>query len=195
MRVMSATVRPRRTQRERREATVAALLGCARDRFAADGYLATSLDAIAAEAGVTKGALYHHFAGKEELFAAVHAGEHRRLGAIAEAAAGEHAGPWTAIEAALAAFVAAAREPGTQRITVHEAPLALSRSALRATPLHDLLERHVAAAGGHDPLALARLLHAAACEAAASTALDDPGGAAERELRALVRALAAAPTA
>jgi TetR/AcrR family transcriptional regulator, cholesterol catabolism regulator len=64
---MSATVRPRRTQRERREATIAALLVAARDRFAGDGYAATSLDAIAADAGVTKGALYHHFSGKEEI--------------------------------------------------------------------------------------------------------------------------------
>ena len=180
---MSATVRPRRTQRERREATIAALLVAARDRFAADGYAATSLGAIATDAGVTKGALYHHFDGKEELFAAVHAREHRRLGASAEAAAGEQRDPWAAIEAACLAFVRAAREPGTQRITLHDGPLALSRSALNATPLHDLLERSV-------PRALARLLHAATCEAAASTVLDDPSGAAEDELRRLIRALA-----
>ena len=190
---MSATVRPRRTQRERREATIAALLVAARDRFAADGYAATSLDAIATEAGVTKGALYHHFDGKEELFAAVHAREHRRLGAIADAAAVEARGPWQAVEAACLAFVAATREPGTQRITLHDAPLALSRSALHATPLHDLLAHAIASAGaGHDARALARLLHAATCEAAASTILDDPSGAAEAELRRLVRALARA---
>ena len=90
---------------------------------------------------MTKGALYHHFDGKEELFAAVHAREHRRLGAAAEAAAGEARDPWAAVEAACVAFARAAREPGTQRITLHDAPLALSRSALNATPLHDLLDR------------------------------------------------------
>jgi AcrR family transcriptional regulator len=193
MHAMAATVRPRRTQRERREATIAALLIAARDRFAADGYVATSLDAIATDAGVTKGALYHHFDGKEELFAAVHAREHRRLGAIADAAAGEARWPWGAVEAACLAFAAAAREPGTQRIVLHEAPLALSRSALHATPLHDLLEREIAMAGsGHEPRALARLLHAATCEAASSTTLDDPGRTAESELRSLLRALATA---
>jgi hypothetical protein len=89
------------------------------------------------------------------------------------------------------AFLRAAREPRTQRITLHDAPLALSRSALHATPLHDLLERGIAlTGGGHDPRALARLLHAATCEAAASTVLDDPSGAAETELRRLIRALA-----
>ena len=185
---MSATVRPRRTQRERREATIAALLVAARDRFAADGYAATSLDAIATDAGVTKGALYHHFEGKEELFAAVHAREHRRLGAIAAAAADQTRDPWAALEAACLAFARSAREPGTQRITLHEAPLALSRSALRATPLHELLERGIVLAGGHDARALARLLHAATCEAAASTVLDDPAGVAEAELRRLIRA-------
>ena len=188
---MSATVRSRRTQRERREATIAALLVAARDRFAEDGYAATSLGAIAAAAGVTKGALYHHFDGKEELFAAVPAREHRRLGAIAEAAAGELRDPWAAVEAACLAFAQGAREPGTQRITLHDAPLALSRSALHATPLHDLLERAIAlAAGGHDARALARLLQAATCEAASSTVLDDPSGAADAELRRLIRALA-----
>jgi AcrR family transcriptional regulator len=192
MRAMAATVRPRRTQQERREATIAALLVAARDRFADDGYVATSLDAIASDAGVTKGALYHHFDGKEELFAAVHAREHRRLGAIADAAAGEARSPWAAVEAACLAFAAAAREPGTQRIVLHEAPLALSRSALNATPLHDLLEREIAVGGGHDPRALARLLHAATCEAAASTILDDPGRAAEGELRRLIRGVATA---
>ena len=187
---MSATVRPRRTQRERRETTIAALLVAARDRFARDGYAATSLDAIASDAGVTKGALYHHFDGKEELFAAVHAREHRRLGAVAEAAAGEARDARSAVEAACLAFLRAAGEPGTQRITLHDAPLALSRSALNATPLRDLLERGVALmAAGHDPRALARLLHAATCEAAASTVLDDPSGAAETELRRLIRAL------
>lgn len=180
---MSATVRPRRTQRERREATIAALLVAARDRFAQDGYAATSLDAIATDAGVTKGALYHHFDGKEELFAAVHAREHRRLGAAAEAAAGEARDPWAAVEAACVAFARAAREPGTQRITLHDAPLALSRSALNATPLHDLLARSA-------PRPLARLLHAATLEAAASTVLDDPSGTAEDELRRLIRGLA-----
>lgn len=49
-------------------ATRAALLSAARELFARDGYAATSIDDIVARAGVTKGAFYHHFGGKEELF-------------------------------------------------------------------------------------------------------------------------------
>jgi flavin reductase (DIM6/NTAB) family NADH-FMN oxidoreductase RutF len=59
------------TQTERRETTTAALVEAARELFAAHGYAATSLDAIAAKAGLTKGAIYHHFRGKRDLFDAV----------------------------------------------------------------------------------------------------------------------------
>ena len=52
------------TQQERTEATTVALVEAARDLFAKDGFAATSLDAVVAKAGVTKGALYHHFSGK-----------------------------------------------------------------------------------------------------------------------------------
>ncbi len=62
---------PRRTQQERRAATRAALLVAATDAFGRDGYVGTSLDDVAAEAGVTKGAIYSNFDGKIDLFIAV----------------------------------------------------------------------------------------------------------------------------
>src|SRR5579863_3038420 len=52
-------------------ATRAALLEAARDLFGTQGYAATSTEEIVVRAGVTKGALYHHFADKESLFRAV----------------------------------------------------------------------------------------------------------------------------
>jgi AcrR family transcriptional regulator len=55
------------------EATRRAVLAAARSFFGRKGYAQTSVDEIAAEARVTKGAVYHHFAGKEALFRAVHA--------------------------------------------------------------------------------------------------------------------------
>ena len=58
-----ATKAARRTQAERTEATTSALVDAARELFARDGYDATSLDAVAARAKVTKGAVYHHFEG------------------------------------------------------------------------------------------------------------------------------------
>ena len=65
-------VRTRTTKAEQSEATRAALLGAARPLFAERGYAAVATEEIVRAAGVTRGALYHHFAGKEDLFAAVY---------------------------------------------------------------------------------------------------------------------------
>jgi AcrR family transcriptional regulator len=61
----------RRTQAERRATTRAALIAAGRSLFAERGYEDVSSEEIVVAAGVTRGALYHHFAGKRELFAAV----------------------------------------------------------------------------------------------------------------------------
>lgn len=58
-------------QEERSETTVTAILRCARKQFARVGYSATTIDQIAADAGVAKGGVYHHFATKAAIFAAV----------------------------------------------------------------------------------------------------------------------------
>ena len=60
-----------RTQAERREATRARLLEAGRKLFASRGYDAVGTEDLVAAAGVTRGALYHHFDGKRGLFAAV----------------------------------------------------------------------------------------------------------------------------
>ena len=172
---MAATATPRRTQAERTAATTGALLRTARELFAADGYAGTSLQAIADAAGVTKGALYHHFAGKEELFAAVYDREQDALVAEAEGAPD--------LEEACVAYLRAARDPATRRITLVDAPLALSVTSLRSTPMVTLLERRLAAYDG-DVRALAQLLHGALREAALS---ESPALA--HELRSLVRSL------
>ena len=56
---------------DRGEATRSALISAARTLFAADGYGATSTEAILSRTGMTRGALYHHFADKQALFEAV----------------------------------------------------------------------------------------------------------------------------
>src|SRR5688500_3458893 len=68
---MSPAAGPRRTQAERREATRAALIAAGRKLFAERGYERVGTEEIVAAAGVTRGALYHHFDGKRGLFAAV----------------------------------------------------------------------------------------------------------------------------
>src|SRR4051794_41492620 len=57
---------------DRSQATRAALTATARELFAARGYAAVGTEEIVRTAGVTRGALYHHFDGKLELFAAVY---------------------------------------------------------------------------------------------------------------------------
>jgi AcrR family transcriptional regulator len=119
------------TQQERRQATTGSLLAAARELFAADGYAATSLDAVAAKAGVTKGAVYHHYSGKRELFAAVFAREQERLSQAVVAAYQGVEDPWEAFEAGAAAFVEACQEPGVQRIFLLDAPSALGWETIR----------------------------------------------------------------
>ncbi len=62
----------RRTQAERSEATRDALIEAARELFAEHGYAGVGTEEIVRAAGVTRGALYHHFEGKRELFEAVY---------------------------------------------------------------------------------------------------------------------------
>jgi AcrR family transcriptional regulator len=66
------------TRADRRNRTRAELIAVADRRFSADGYHATSLDAVADEAGFTKGAVYSNFSSKEDLFFAVYQGRVER---------------------------------------------------------------------------------------------------------------------
>jgi AcrR family transcriptional regulator len=91
--------------------------------LSARGYAGTSLDAVAKRARVTKGALYHHFSGKQALFEAafdqVESSVRERLAAIVEA---ESSDPWSRAIDGLREFVTVCLEPGYQRIVLQEAP-------------------------------------------------------------------------
>jgi AcrR family transcriptional regulator len=80
----------RKTQAERSDLTSARLTEAARRLFGLDGYAATTIDAVAAAAGVTKGAAYHHFQDKVGLLRAAFIEEQKRAcAAVMEAAAAE----------------------------------------------------------------------------------------------------------
>lgn len=72
MKVNDQPPQSRRTQAERTAATRARLLAAGRRLFAAEGFAAVSTQGIVDAAGVTRGALYHQFGGKNGLFAAVY---------------------------------------------------------------------------------------------------------------------------
>lgn len=107
---------------ERGRATREALIGAARQLFGAHGFDGTSIDAVLAEAGVARGALYHHFATKTELFDAVLERETEALAVAVGKAARPTREPLAGLRAGCEAFLRLALDPAVQRITMLDAP-------------------------------------------------------------------------
>lgn len=108
-----------------------ALVEAAQSLFTERGYAATSLDAIVSQAKVTKGALYHHYSGKQALFEAVfELVEQNASKAITKAARGS-SDPWEKSQAALRAFLQAVQDPGYRRIVMQEGPAVLGYERFR----------------------------------------------------------------
>jgi AcrR family transcriptional regulator len=119
-----------RTQRERSDATISLLLGVARGIFGRDGYAATSLNTVVDEAGVTKGALYHHFKSKQDLFRGVYDAEGVRLSEVVSQAYAAEPDRWEAFHRGVEAFLESLLDPYVQRIVLTDAPGALGMSAM-----------------------------------------------------------------
>src|ERR1700716_1961312 len=108
------------------EATRAALIATAHRLFAARGYTEVGTEEIVRAAGVTRGALYHHFPGKRELFEAVYEDVERQLvERIAESAISSAGDPLQALHAGAQAFLDACEDPAVQRIALVDAPSVL----------------------------------------------------------------------
>ena len=137
----------KRTQRERSQATTTQVLAAARELFAEAGYAGTSMDAIADAAGLTKGAVYHHFVNKREVFRAVYERERRRLAEIESRVFASETDPWEGFVAASLAFLEACLDPAVQRITLLDAPGALGWDTMREQFEHDAIEPMTAALG------------------------------------------------
>jgi AcrR family transcriptional regulator len=117
----------RRSQAERAEATRAALIVAARRLFTASGYDGVGTEEIVRAAGVTRGALYHHFGGKRELLdAAYEQLEAESTERVARVVLGsELESPLQAMKAGIAAFLDECAEPELRQIALHDAPAVL----------------------------------------------------------------------
>ena len=119
--------KPARTQAERSQATREALIAAARPLFAEHGYAGVGTEEIVRAAGVTRGALYHHFGGKRDLFEAVY--ERVEVGLAERIATGALAGgataPLEAMRAGAEMFLQACTEPEAQRIVLLDGPSVL----------------------------------------------------------------------
>src|SRR2546421_10186728 len=118
------------------ESTRKALVDSAIALFTKQGYAATSLDAVARRARVTKGALYHHFSGKQALFeAAFDVVEQAAVGRLAEVVAGD--GPaWDRAIQGIEIYVRSCLDPSYQRIVIHEAPVVMGWERWREAEEH-----------------------------------------------------------
>jgi len=117
----------RNRQAERSLLTRTALLRTARELFAERGYAAVGTEEIVRETGVTRGALYHHFDGKLELFAAVYEQvEEMLMARIMEAVAEQASDPLDALRAGALAFLEASEnDAAVRQIALVDAPSVL----------------------------------------------------------------------
>jgi AcrR family transcriptional regulator len=110
---------------ERGQATRAHLIDVATRLFAARGYEATSIEAVLAESGVSRGSLYHHFPGKEALFLAVLEEVGTRVEAQVRAAMGDAGDPVAGLRAAALAWVQMSGDQVVRQIMLIDAPAVL----------------------------------------------------------------------
>ncbi len=127
------------TQAERTEATRSRLIATARRLFADHGFAATSTEQILGEAKVSRGALYHHFASKTDLFqAAFEAVEDEVTARVLQSAtAGGETDPIRILELGFDAFLDECVNPEVQRIVMLDGPTVLGWDTW-----HELDERY-----------------------------------------------------
>jgi AcrR family transcriptional regulator len=111
--------------------TKRALVEVATAQFGDHGYGGTSLDSIVAGAQVTKGALYHHFSGKQAVFEAVFASVEDDASKKIKAALRGAADPWEKARAGLREFLEIVQDPIYQRVVIQDGPAILGYERFR----------------------------------------------------------------
>jgi len=122
---MKSTPKPENARVEQGLQTVARILAVAREMFAKQGYAATAMEDVVAQAGVTRGALYHHFTGKKGLFLAVFEQAQRQISKKIVEAAHDAPTPWDQLRDGSKAFLGAVMNPNLQRIVLIDGPAVL----------------------------------------------------------------------
>lgn len=125
----------RRSNQNRRQETRRALIKAARALFLEKGYAATGTPEVVARAGLTRGALYHHFKDKQALFLAVVEAEAAQIAAEIEAGSADAQTPLAALNDGARAYFAAMRAPGRIRLMLLEGPATLSPETMRRIDL------------------------------------------------------------
>ena len=181
------------TRAEMVEATRGRLIAAARRAFATQGYAASSMDDLTAEAGLTRGALYHNFGDKKGLLKAVIDQIDAEMLARMRAAQEGAKTPWDAFVTEGVAYIEMSLEPEIQRIMLLDGPAVLGdpsrwpnqTACLRTTTatVQALID-----AGVVQPIdaeAAARLVNGAALNAALwIAAADDPAAVLVRSVEA-----------
>jgi AcrR family transcriptional regulator len=183
---------------EKGQATRAALIDAAAGLFATRGYADVSIDDVLAETDVSRGALYHHFPGKEALFLAVFEALEARIARETVARAGGVATAAKALRAGCEAFLDLTQEQAVRQIVLIDAPSVLGWQTWREIDARHgfgLLKASLARANtqGAIPAALvetyAHMLLAALTEVAMLIARTDDQAKATRDGKAAIGAL------
>lgn len=155
------------------EQTRLTLLSTARQVFADTSFAETSMDDLTAQAGLTRGALYHHFTDKKGLLAAVVAQIDGELDVRLQAISDNHSDAWEGLLERCRAYLHMALEPEVQRIVLRDARAVFGGASAAAQRhciesmqrlLEGLIEQGIVAEA--DPQALALLIYGSLAEAA-----------------------------
>lgn len=125
----------RRSNTDRSQDTCSALIEAARTLFFEKGYAATGTPEVAAKAGMTRGALYHHFKDKQALFRAVTEAEALRVAEEIETKSSDAATPVEALLQGAKAYFQAMHLPGRVRLLLLEGPAVLGPEEMRRIDL------------------------------------------------------------
>lgn len=187
-------------RRARGERTRRDLIDAGRELFVQRGFFNTSIGDLVTKSGVgTRGAFYHHFKDKAELFRAVFEDVEKELTLRSIATPPTGADPWARLESGLRGFLEAAQEPEVQQVMLIDGPVVLGWQTLRAIQegnsiaiINDVV-REAIAGGIIDDQPVAELTHmlVAALEEASRLVVhaSDPGAARQRAATVLDRFL------